>query len=66
LLLDTEIYPWHCHPLARNRCDIRIVLEPLGHPNVPTPMIYTHLINKGEKRVRSPLGKVQWGRPLKE
>jgi integron integrase len=41
--------------LLQNGYDIRTVQELLGHKNVKTTMIYTHVLNKGGRGVRSPL-----------
>ncbi|WP_088243555.1 tyrosine-type recombinase/integrase [Calothrix rhizosoleniae] len=41
--------------LLQNGYDIRTVQELLGHKDVKTTMIYTHVLNRGGKDVRSPL-----------
>ena len=41
--------------LLQTNYDIRTVQELLGHKDVKTTMVYTHVLNRGRLAVRSPL-----------
>ena len=43
--------------LLQDGYDIRTVQELLGHQDVETTMIYTHVLNRGGRGVRSPLDR---------
>jgi integrase len=47
--------PWLENVVLQSGYDIRTVQELLGHKDVQTTMIYTHVLNRGGRGVQSPL-----------
>jgi integrase len=50
---------WHSVFPATRHDDIRTIQELLAHRDVATTMIYTDVLNRGERGVRSPLDEMR-------
>ena len=54
-LLDCLREGLRSRPYSRRSYDIRTLQELLGHEDVKTTMIYTQVLNRGRRVVRSPM-----------
>ena len=53
---STHLSAFVCY-LLEDGYDIRTVQELLGHADVSTTMVYTHVLNRGPLGVRSPIDR---------
>ena len=45
--------------LLESAYDIRTIQELMGHKNINTTMIYTHVLNRGASAVKSPVDELK-------
>jgi len=53
-----ELIRAYANPLSEDGTDTRTVQELLGHRDVSTTMVYTHVLNRGPLGARSPADRI--------